>query len=147
MGLFLDTLSLTNHEIQAKNISVETRLFRSSTLLVLADQVQLQQVILNLIVNAIEAMNSMPGARELRTTSALDDADGVLIPVEDSGPGIAPENLDKVFDTFFTTKPTGMGMGLSICRSIIEAHGGRLWASSVAPHGCIFHVVLPRKPA
>ena len=144
--LLLDTLSLTNHEIQAKNISVQTELFESSTLLVLADQVQLQQVILNLIVNAIEAMNFMPDARELRITSGLHDADGVLITVEDSGPGIAPENLDKVFDTFFTTKPTGMGMGLSICRSIIEAHGGRLWASGVAPHGCIFHIVLPKKP-
>ena len=144
--LLLDTLSLTNHEIQAKNISVQTRLFENSTLLVLADQVQLQQVILNLIVNAIEAMNIMPDARELRITSGLHDADGVLITVEDSGPGIAPENLDKVFDTFFTTKPTGMGMGLSICRSIIEAHGGRLWASGAAPHGCIFHVVLPKKP-
>ena len=143
--LILDTLSLTNHEIKAKNISVQTELFESSTLLVLADQVQLQQVILNLIVNAIEAMNFMPDARVLRITSALHDADGVLITVEDSGPGIAPENLDKVFDTFFTTKPTGMGMGLSICRSIIEAHGGRLWASGVAPHGCIFHVVLPKK--
>jgi signal transduction histidine kinase len=145
--LLLDTLSLTNQEIQAKNISVQTELFENSTLLVLADQVQLQQVILNLIVNAIEAMNFMPDARVLRLTSGLRDADGVLITVEDSGPGIAPENLDKVFDTFFTTKPTGMGMGLSICRSIIEAHGGRLWASGVAPHGCIFHVVLPRKPA
>ena len=144
--LLLDTLSLTNHEIQAKNISVQTMLFESSTLLVLADQVQLQQVILNLIVNAIEAMNFMPDARELRITSKLHDADGVLITVEDSGPGIAPENLDKVFDPFFTTKPTGMGMGLSICRSIIEAHGGRLWASGVAPHGCIFHIVLPIKP-
>ena len=143
--LLLDTLSLTNHEIEAKNISVQTELFENSTLLVLADQVQLQQVILNLIVNAIEAMNFMPDARELRITSGLHDADGVLITVEDSGPGIAPENLDKVFDTFFTTKPTGMGMGLSICRSIIEAHGGRLWASSVAPHGCIFHVVLPKR--
>ena len=145
--LLLDTLSLTNQEIQAKHISVQTELFESSELLVLADQVQLQQVILNLIVNAIEAMNFMPDARVLRLTSGLHDADGVLITVEDSGPGIAPENLDKVFDTFFTTKPTGMGMGLSICRSIIEAHGGRLWASGVAPHGCIFHVVLPRKPA
>ena len=143
--LLLDTLSLTNHEIQAKNISVQTELFENSTLLVLADQVQLQQVILNLIVNAIEAMNFTPDARELRITSGLHDADGVLITVEDSGPGIAPENLDKVFDTFFTTKPTGMGMGLSICRSIIEAHGGRLWASGVAPHGCIFHIVLPKK--
>ena len=142
--LLLDTLSLTNHEIQAKNISVQTELFEDSTALVLADQVQLQQVILNLIVNAIEAMNFMPDARELRITSGLHDADGVLITVEDSGPGIAPENLDKVFDTFFTTKPTGMGMGLSICRSIIEAHGGRLWASGVAPHGCIFHIVLPK---
>ncbi|MGA7310496.1 MAG: HAMP domain-containing sensor histidine kinase, partial [Pseudolabrys sp.] len=143
-NLLLDTLSLANHEIKAKNISVQTEFFESSELLVLADRVQLQQVILNLIVNAIEAMNCMPDARVLRLTSALHDADGVLITVEDSGPGIAPENLDKVFDTFFTTKPTGMGMGLSICRSIIEAHGGRLWVSGVAPHGCIFHVVLPK---
>ena len=142
--LILDTLSLTSHEIQAQNISVQTSLFESSTLLVLADQVQLQQVILNLIVNAIEAMNFMPDARKLRITSALHDADGVLITIEDSGPGIAPENLDKVFDTFFTTKPAGMGMGLSICRSIIEAHSGRLWASGAAPHGCIFHIVLPK---
>ena len=85
--LILDTLSLTNHEIRAKNISVQTRLFESPTPLVLADQVQLQQVILNLIVNAIEAMNFMPDARELRITSALHDADGVIITVEDSGPG------------------------------------------------------------
>ena len=98
-------------------------------------------------VAAPATMNFMPHARALRPTSALHDADGVIITVEDSGPGIAPENLDKVFDTFFTTKPTGMGMGLSICRSIIEAHGGRLWVSGVAPHGCIFHIVLPKKPA
>ena len=144
-NLLLDTLSLANHEIKAKNISVQTELFESSTLLVLADRIQLQQVILNLIANAIEAMNSVPDARVLRLTSALHDADGVLITVEDSGPGIAPENLDKIFDPFFTTKPTGMGMGLSICRSIIEAHGGRLWALRVAPHGSVFHIVLPKK--
>ena len=142
--LILNTLSLTSHEIRVHNISVQTTLFESSTLLVMADQVQLQQVILNLIVNAVEAMKSTSGARELRIASGLHDADGVLITVEDSGAGIAPENLDKVFNTFFTTKPTGMGMGLSICRSIIEAHGGRLWASGAAPHGCIFHVVLPK---
>ena len=118
----------------------------NSTLLVLADQVQLQQVVLNLIVNAIEAINLMPESRELKITSGLHDADTVLITVEDSGPGIAPENLDKIFDTFFTTKPAGMGMGLSICRSIIEAHGGRLWASGAVPRGCIFHIVLPKKP-
>ncbi len=145
-NLLLDTLSLANHEIKAKNISVQTELFDSSELLVLTDRVQLQQVILNLIANAIEAMNFMPDARVLRLTSALHDADGVLITVEDSGPGIAPENLDKVFDSFFTTKPTGMGMGLSISRSIIEAHGGRLWVSDAAPRGCIFHIVLPKEP-
>ena len=144
--LILDTLSLTSHEIRSQNISVQTTLFESSTLLVLADQVQLQQVILNLLVNAIEAINLMPESRELKITSGLQDADSVLITVEDSGPGIAPENLDKIFDTFFTTKPAGMGMGLSICRSIIEAHGGRLWASGAAPRGCIFHIVLPKKP-
>ena len=140
--LILNTLSLTSHEIRMHNISVQTTLFEASTLLVMADQVQLQQVILNLIVNAVEAMNSTSGARELRIASGLHDADGVLITVADSGAGIAPENLDKVFNTFFTTKPTGMGMGLSICRSIVEAHGGRLWASGAA--GCIFHVVLPK---
>jgi signal transduction histidine kinase len=144
--LILDTLSLTSHEIRSQNISVQTRLFESSTLLVLADQVQLQQVMLNLLVNAIEALNLMPESRELKITSGLHDADTVLIAVEDSGPGIAPENLDKIFDTFFTTKPAGMGMGLSICRSIIEAHGGRLWASGAAQRGCIFHIVLPKKP-
>jgi C4-dicarboxylate-specific signal transduction histidine kinase len=144
--LVLDTLSLISHQIQTHHISVQTALFESSTLSVLGDQVQLQQVMLNLIVNATEAMNSTPGARELRIASGLHDGDGVLITVEDTGPGIAPESLDKIFDTFFTTKPNGMGMGLSICRSIIEAHGGRLWASGVAPHGCMFHVVLPRSP-
>jgi signal transduction histidine kinase len=145
--LILDTLSLTNHELRSQNISVQTRLFESSKLLVLADQVQLQQVILNLIVNAIEAINLMPEARELKITSGLHDADTVLITVEDSGPGIAPENLDKIFDMFFTTKPAGMGMGLSICRSIIEAHGGRLWASGAASRGCIFQIILPKNPA
>jgi len=99
-----------------------------------------------LLVNAIEAINLMRESRDLKITSGLHDADTVLVTVEDSGPGIAPENLDKIFDTFFTTKPAGMGMGLSICRSIIEAHGGRLWASGAAQRGCIFHIVLPKKP-
>ena len=143
--LVLDTLSLTRDKIQAHNVSVETALFESSNLWVSADQVQLQQLIFNLIVNAIEAMSSEPCSHTLRIASGLDDNDSVLITVEDSGPGIAPENLDKIFDAFFTTKPDGMGMGLAICRSIVEAHGGRLWASGgSASRGCIFHVVVPR---
>jgi signal transduction histidine kinase len=107
------------------------------------DQAQLEQVFLNLIMNAIEAMSaSANGARALDIKSSVSDAGEVLVTVADSGPGVAIENLEKIFEAFFTTKPEGMGMGLSICRSIVEAHGGRLWASR-SDRGLIFHVFLP----
>ena len=108
------------------------------------DRVQLQQVALNLILNAVEAMGSVEaGARELSIAIEQIDTRGVLVSVRDSGPGIDPEHLERVFDPFYTTKATGVGMGLSICRSIIDAHGGRLWAEANPPRGTVFQFTLP----
>jgi C4-dicarboxylate-specific signal transduction histidine kinase len=110
------------------------------------DRVQLQQVILNLIINGLEAIaKSKNGVRELSVTSSRDEADNVVIAVSDSGEGLDSANLDRVFDAFFTTKPDGMGMGLAISRTIIESHGGRLWATSNSPHGAIFQFSLPTR--
>ncbi len=104
----------------------------------------MQQVILNLMMNAIEAMSGLSdGPRELLIQSGMDESAQVVISVQDSGPGIDPENLDHLFEAFYTTKPHGLGMGLAISRSIIEAHGGRLWATVNAPRGAIFQFVLP----
>lgn len=105
---------------------------------------QLHQVFLNLVKNAAEAMELVSDrARVLRVKSEFDHADGVVVSVEDTGTGIDPKHIDRIFNSFFTTKREGMGMGLSVCRSIIEAHGGRLWASNGAIHGSIFSVKLP----
>jgi signal transduction histidine kinase len=110
---------------------------------VFGDRIQLQQVIINLVVNAIEAMASVDGPRQLVVRSRR-DADGkVLVAVQDFGIGFAPENANRLFSAFYTTKPDGMGMGLSICRSIIEAHGGRVWASSNAGPGATVQFALP----
>ena len=110
---------------------------------ILADRMQLQQVLLNLFTNAVEAMGSVTDrVRALSVKSEIHD-EGVLITVKDTGPGIDPLNMDRIFDAFFTTKSNGMGMGLSICRSIIEGHGGRLWAAPGSPHGSIFFLTLP----
>ena len=112
--------------------------------LVSADRVQLQQVIFNLITNAIDAMDTViDRARSLRVTSELKGSDGVVVKIADTGTGIAPENVDRIFDTFFTTKSHGMGMGLAICRSIIESHGGTLSALPGDPHGAVFQLILP----
>ena len=110
---------------------------------VLGDRVQLQQVLLNLVLNAAEAMGSVEeGPRELLISTEQDQA-GALVAVRDSGPGIDPAHLDRVFDAFYTTKSSGTGMGLSICRSIITAHGGRLWADANEPRGVVFQFTLP----
>jgi signal transduction histidine kinase len=110
----------------------------------MADQVQLQQVFLNLIMNAVEAMSSVENReRSLLVKSELHGAGDVLIMVQDSGPGIDPNDVDRIFDAFFTTKSQGMGLGLSICQSIVESHGGRLWASTHIPQGTAFYVQLP----
>ena len=112
--------------------------------MILGDRVQLQQVIINLVMNGIEAMQSVTDRpRELVVKSGQDELGQVLISVADCGVGIAAENVDMLFDPFFTTKSSGLGMGLSICRSIVETHGGRLWASATVPHGSLFQFTLP----
>ena len=113
---------------------------------VLKDRGQLQQVILNLVMNGIEAMMGVVDRpRELTIMSAPGDGDVVTVGVRDTGVGIDPEHLDRLFNAFFTTQPGGMGMKLSISRSIIEAHGGRIWASPNAPNGLTVHFTLPLK--
>jgi signal transduction histidine kinase len=109
------------------------------------DRVQLQQVALNLLMNGIQAMSSVgERERELLITTRNVDADRVQASVEDSGTGLDPNTIDKIFDSFYTTKPGGMGMGLSISRSILQAHGGRLWATAKEGSGTIFHFTLPK---
>jgi signal transduction histidine kinase len=101
-------------------------------------------VILNLIINATEAMSeASEGPREVLVGSGKDDSDGVLVAVRDSGPGLDAEHLDHLFDAFYSTKPNGLGMGLAISRSIIDAHGGRLWVTPNAPRGAVFQFWLP----
>ena len=111
------------------------------------DRVQLQQVVLNLIVNAVQAMSTVEhGPRELSITTDRADPSGVLVAVKDSGPGLAPANLAQLFGPFYTTKADGLGMGLSICRSIVEAHDGRLWVTANQPRGAIFSFTVPAQP-
>jgi signal transduction histidine kinase len=110
------------------------------------DRVQLQQVVLNLLLNAVEAMGSVEGAPRKLLISTEQDHTGVLVAVRDSGPGLDPSHLEPVFDAFYTTKSSGMGMELSICRSIVDAHGSRLWAEANEPRGTIFQFTLPAVP-
>jgi PAS domain S-box-containing protein len=137
-----EVLMLAQSVTHRNGVSVQTRL-AGGLLRVLGDRVQLQQVLLNLILNAAEAMGSVTeGAREVLISTKQDRA-GALVAVRDSGPGIDPAHLDRVFDAFFTTKSSGTGMGLSICRSIIDAHGGKLWAEANEPRGAVFQFTLP----
>jgi two-component system NtrC family sensor kinase len=139
----LEVLALVQGELINYRILVESDLPRQLPQ-VRADRVQLQQVILNLITNAVEAMSSVQDrSRVLSVASRTQDPGSVLITVQDTGPGIDPDRRDRIFDAFFSTKASGMGMGLFICRSIVESHGGRLWASAAEPRGAIFHLVLP----
>ena len=134
-------------ELSSKRVSVRTKLSRDLPR-ISASHVQLQQVVLNLVTNAVEAMSAMPvGSRVLNISSKPGQSDEVVIAVEDSGPGIDPKDLDRIFDAFFTTKSQGMGMGLSICRSIVQSNGGRLWASARRPNGSIFYLTLPSAAA
>jgi PAS domain S-box-containing protein len=138
-----EVIALLRSELHNRQIVVQDEL-NPKLPPVLADGVQLQQVIANLVTNAIEAMEAIDdGARTLRVMSSRSKSDGVLITVEDSGPGIDPENADRIFHPFFTTKSQGMGMGLSICRSIIEAHDGYLSARSAVHRGSVFQISLP----
>jgi PAS domain S-box-containing protein len=139
----LEVISLARSEAQRNRVSLQTQL-SSDVPLVLGDRIQLQQVILNLIINALEAMSGVgEGPRELLVGSSKDDSQGILVTVRDSGAGLDPDSLDHLFDAFYTTKPQGMGMGLAISRSIIEAHGGRLWATANKHSGATFRFTLP----
>ena len=138
-----EVVELTHGEALKNGVSVRTDLAEGLPL-IQGDRVQLQQVILNLVVNGIEAMaGASERSRELRIRSRRDDAGGVCVTVADTGPGLAPEAPEQMFAAFYTTKPGGLGLGLSICRSIIEAHDGRLWASPNEPRGAIFQFTLP----
>jgi C4-dicarboxylate-specific signal transduction histidine kinase len=138
-----EVIELAQSAITKNEVSVRTRL-AAGLFPVHGDRVQLQQVVLNLILNAVEAMGSVEaGARELLISSEQSQTGGVLAAVRDTGPGIAPDHLGRVFEPFYTTKSSGVGMGLSICRSIIDAHGGRLWANANAPRGALFQFTLP----
>jgi C4-dicarboxylate-specific signal transduction histidine kinase len=138
----LEVMSLINGEVENNGVSARVR-FAEGSPLVHGDRVQLQQVMLNLSINAIEAMSSGSGPRELSIETGLDAQGNVLVAVRDSGPGLGPEALEQIFDPFYTTKAAGMGIGLSISRSIVEAHGGRLWASANPAGGAVFQFFIP----
>jgi C4-dicarboxylate-specific signal transduction histidine kinase len=141
-----EVLPLTSGELAKHRVSVQTELFPSLPQ-VLGDRVQLQQVILNLMMNAIEAMTSiMDRPRVLLLRTQVQESDRLSVAVQDSGAGLEPGNTARIFDTFFTTKSNGMGMGLSISRSIIETHGGRLWAEPNDGPGATFQFILPAYP-
>jgi PAS domain S-box-containing protein len=141
-----EVIELTRREAVKTGVSVQMHLAEGLPL-IYGDRVQLQQVILNLIINAVEAMGGVrDGPRELLISTGQAEPGGVLVAVRDSGPGLAPATLEHLFEAFYTTKRTGLGMGLSICRSIIEAHGGRLWAEANEPRGTIFQFLTPTQP-
>jgi C4-dicarboxylate-specific signal transduction histidine kinase len=138
-----EVLLLARSAITENEVSVRTR-FTEGSLAAYGDRVQLQQVVLNLVLNAVEAMASVePLTRLLLISTEQNRADEVLAVIRDSGPGIEPDHLERVFEPFYTTKSNGVGMGLSICRSIISAQGGRLWAETKKPGGAVFLFTLP----
>jgi signal transduction histidine kinase len=142
--LIRETIAILRGDLEVARISVQLEL-AANLPLISAHRGQLQQVVLNLVTNAADAMRIiMDRGRVLKVKSETNDAGEFALFVEDSGTGIDQKNMDRIFDAFFTTKSKGMGMGLAICRSIVESHGGTLSASPNAPHGSVFRVVLPR---
>lgn len=138
-----DAVSLVQHEVLSHRVSLRLKLTPELSPL-FADRIELQQVILNLVINGIQAMDALSDRpRELLIETLRDEKGYAVVAVHDAGNGIRPESANRLFEPFFTTKPDGMGMGLSICRSIIEAHGGRVWASNHARQGAVFHFSLP----
>jgi PAS domain S-box-containing protein len=143
IGFLVDqALALTHGELETHRIVVKSNASGDRSV-VLADRVQLQQVLVNLIMNAIEAMGSVKEQKRLLTLDSIGNDGEISITVTDTGAGIEAGNLDRIFEPFFTTKTEGMGLGLSICRSIAEAHGGRLWVSTSGTAGAVFHLSLP----
>ncbi len=141
----LEAIDVTHDELVMNGVSVQMKLAKDLPL-IQGDRVQLLQVMVNLIINAIEAMSSYAaGARDLLIRTVKTRSDSVLVAVCDSGPGVDPANLERIFDAHFTTKADGLGMGLSICRAIIQAHGGRLSATRGAAQGTILQFTLPAR--
>jgi C4-dicarboxylate-specific signal transduction histidine kinase len=141
--VIVEVFALAQNQARQSHVDLKREL-NDDLPLVHGDRVQLQQVILNLIVNGLEAIaKSKDGARELLVSSNQDEAEDVMVAVSDSGEGLDPAKLESVFEAFFTTKSEGMGMGLAISRTIIEAHGGRLWATANSPRGAVFQFTLP----
>jgi C4-dicarboxylate-specific signal transduction histidine kinase len=141
-----EVVALTHGEAMKNGVSVRTQLAKDLPPIA-GDRVQLQQVILNLVINAVEAMSgTKEGPRELLLSTEKAEPDAVQVAVRDTGPGLAPLAMERLFDAFYTTKPNGLGLGLSICRSIIEAHGGRSSASANQPRGAMFQFILPARP-
>jgi len=139
-----DVVLLIGSEVRSHDVSLRIDLAPALPP-VLADRIQLQQVLINFVINGIEAMASVDDrSRELVIRSQPQGRDHVVVAVQDAGVGIDAQKTDQLFSTFYTTKPDGMGMGLSISRSIIEAHGGRLWATPNPDHGATFHFALPK---
>jgi C4-dicarboxylate-specific signal transduction histidine kinase len=138
-----DVIALARSEVQRNGVALETQLSEDVPL-ILGDRIQVQQVLLNLMMNAIEAMSGVgAGPRALWVSSEKVAATDVLIAVRDSGPGLDPQSLDQMFDAFYTTKPHGLGLGLAISRRMIEAHGGRLWATANEGRGATFQFTVP----
>jgi signal transduction histidine kinase len=139
----LEVAALTKGEAVKNSVTLRTKLTPRLPP-IHGDRVQLQQVMLNLLVNAIQAMSSVgDDERDLQISTEIAEPEGVRVGVRDTGPGLAPESLKRLFEPFYTTKAEGMGMGLAICRSIVEAHGGRLWATACDPHGALFQFTIP----
>jgi C4-dicarboxylate-specific signal transduction histidine kinase len=141
--VLLEVVALTRPEMQKNGVPFEAQL-ATDLPAVDGDRIQLQQVILNLIMNAVEAMAGVTGrSRELLISTAREGVDSVRVAVRDSGPAFHPENANRFFEPFYTTKTSGIGMGLTICRSIIDAHGGKLGVTANAPYGATFYFTLP----
>ena len=140
--LVCDVVSTSLGELKSRQVSLSLQLLDNLPS-VRADRVQLQQVLLNLLTNAIDSMASVTDRPHILCVRSENLEDYILISVQDSGTGIAPEHAERMFDAFFTTKPNGIGLGLSICRSIVESHGGRLSVFPAHPHGSVFQVMLP----
>jgi C4-dicarboxylate-specific signal transduction histidine kinase len=144
--VIVEVLALAQSETRRSHVSLKQEL-ATGLPPVCGDRVQLQQVILNLIINGLEAIvKSRESERELSISSGKDESNNLIVAVRDSGQGLDPANLERVFDAFFTTKADGMGMGLAISRTIVESHGGRLWATPNSPHGAVFQFTLPAAP-
>jgi C4-dicarboxylate-specific signal transduction histidine kinase len=141
-----EVIEITHSEALRNDVSVHVEL-ADDLPSIFGDRVELQQVILNLIVNSLQAMTDMKeGPRDILVTTGKTETGDVLVSVRDSGPGLAPEIRDDLFKAFHTTKATGLGLGLSICRSIVESYGGRLWASANDARGAAFQFTLPCRP-